>query len=121
MKMVSYSLDSMEITYVYTKRRSEFGRQANFSDRPAELHCDISPDPNLSSNFVVRNPVDTASQVGAEMSEHEVSDLMDGWVVVLPRPQDLRWNSIPASVHHCTSVAQFKSKLKSHLFSLYCD
>lgn len=66
----------MEITYVYTKRRSEFGRQANFSDRPAELHCDISPDPNLSSNFVVRNPVDTASQVGAEMSEHEVNTIV---------------------------------------------
>lgn len=62
----------MEITYVYTKKRSEFGRQAIFSDRPAELHCDISPDPSLTANFVERNPVDTASQIGPEMSEHEV-------------------------------------------------
>src|SRR6218665_335733 len=29
--------------------------------------------------------------------------------------------SLPASVRQCTSVAQFKSKLKTHLFSLYYD
>jgi hypothetical protein len=31
------------------------------------------------------------------------------------------WNSLPTSVRQCTSVAQFKSKLKTHLFSLYYD
>src|SRR6218665_979018 len=31
------------------------------------------------------------------------------------------WNSLPVSVCQCTSVAQFKSKLKTHLFSLYYD
>src|SRR6218665_384839 len=31
------------------------------------------------------------------------------------------WNSLPVSVRQCTSVAQFKSKLKIHLFSLYYD
>src|SRR6218665_2878970 len=31
------------------------------------------------------------------------------------------WNSLPVSVRQCTSVAQFKSKLTTHLFSLYCD
>jgi len=31
------------------------------------------------------------------------------------------WNSLPVSVRQCTSVAQFKSKLKTHLFSLYYD
>jgi len=29
------------------------------------------------------------------------------------------WNSLPASVRQCTSVVQFKSKLKTQLFSLY--
>src|SRR6218665_292378 len=29
------------------------------------------------------------------------------------------WYSLPASVRQCTSVAQFKSKLKTHLFPLY--
>src|SRR6218665_658070 len=31
------------------------------------------------------------------------------------------WNSLPLSVRQCTSVAQFKSKLKIHLFSVYYD
>ncbi|XP_064614684.1 dynein intermediate chain 3, ciliary-like [Liolophura sinensis] len=63
----------MEIVYVYTKKRSEFGRQCNFSDRQAELHVDIIPDPSLAENFIVRNPVDTGIQCVQEMSEHEVN------------------------------------------------
>ena len=62
----------MEIVYVYTKKRAEFGRQCNFSDRPAELHVDILPDPSLADNFIERNPVDTGIQHVQEMSEHEV-------------------------------------------------
>lgn len=62
----------MEIVYVYTKKRSEFGRQCNFSDRPAELHVDILPDPSLADNFIERDPVDTGIQHVQEMSEHEV-------------------------------------------------
>jgi len=31
------------------------------------------------------------------------------------------WNSLPASVRQSTSVVQFKSRLKTHLFSLYYD
>ncbi|XP_074647572.1 dynein intermediate chain 3, ciliary-like isoform X2 [Tubulanus polymorphus] len=63
----------MEIVYVYTKKRNEFGRQCNFSDRPAELHVDILPDATLSENFVERNPCDTGIQCVQEMSEHEVN------------------------------------------------
>lgn len=63
----------MEIVYVYTKKRSEFGRQCNFSDRPAELHVDILPDPSLAANFIVRDPCDVAIQCSQDMSEHEVS------------------------------------------------
>lgn len=62
----------MEIVYVYTKKRAEFGRQCNFSDRQAELHVDIVPDPSLAENFIERNPVDTGIQCVQEMSEHEV-------------------------------------------------
>ncbi|CAH1794607.1 unnamed protein product [Owenia fusiformis] len=63
----------MEIVYVYTKKRAEFGRQCNFSDRPAELHVDITPDPSLLENFIERNPVDSKIQCAQEMSEHEVN------------------------------------------------
>ena len=62
----------MEIVHVYTKKRAEFGRQCNFSDRPAELHVDIVPDASLQDNFIERNPVDTGIQCVQEMSEHEV-------------------------------------------------
>ena len=65
-------LINMEIVYVYTKKRAEFGRQCNFSDRPAELHVDIVPDTSLAENFMERNPVDTGIQCVQEMSEHEV-------------------------------------------------
>lgn len=63
----------MEIVYVYTKKRQEFGRQCNFSDRQAELHVDITPDPSLAENFIERNPVDTGIQCIQEMSEHEIN------------------------------------------------
>jgi len=69
---VSLTYSVMEIVYVYTKKRSEFGRQCNFTDRPAELHCDIAPDTNLAANFIKRNPVDIRLQCTQEMSEHEV-------------------------------------------------
>ena len=62
----------MENVYVYTKKRAEFGRQCNFSDRPAELHVDIAPDQSLTENFIERNPVDSGIQCVQEMSEHEV-------------------------------------------------
>lgn len=63
----------MEIVYVYLKKRSEFGKQCNFSDRQAELNIDIAPNPELSAQYVERNPVDTGIQCSASMSEHEVS------------------------------------------------
>lgn len=63
----------MEIVHVYTKKRSEFGKQCNFSDRPAELHVDILPDPSLLDNFIERDPVDNGIQCVQMMSEHEVT------------------------------------------------
>ena len=62
----------MEIVYVYTKKRSEFGRQCNFSDRQAELHVDIAPDDKLLQDYIEKNPCDTGIQCVQEMSEHEV-------------------------------------------------
>ena len=72
MLFVRVTHSAMEIVYVYTKKRSEFGRQCNFSDRPAELHCDIVPDASLAANFVVRCPIDRGLQCTQEMSEHQV-------------------------------------------------
>nr|XP_025046201.1 dynein intermediate chain 2, axonemal [Pelodiscus sinensis] len=63
----------MEIVYVYVKKRSEFGRQCNFSDRPVEINVDIHPDPSQATNFIERNPIDTGIQCASDMSEHEVN------------------------------------------------
>ena len=57
---------------MYTKKRSEFGRQPLFSDRPAETNTEIKPDDALRKDFIDKNPVDMAIQYASEMSEHEV-------------------------------------------------
>uniref|UniRef100_A0A672ZFR1 Dynein, axonemal, intermediate chain 2b n=1 Tax=Sphaeramia orbicularis TaxID=375764 RepID=A0A672ZFR1_9TELE len=63
----------MEIVHVYTKLRSEFGRQYLFSDRPTELLVDIPPDPSLAMQFITKTPRDQATQACREMSEHQVN------------------------------------------------
>lgn len=63
----------MEIVYVYTKKRSEFGRQALLSDSSAQLHINIEPDDSLRENFIEKDPVDMAIQYAPEMTEHEVA------------------------------------------------
>lgn len=63
----------MEIVYVYTKKRREFGRQCNFSDRPAEVHVDIPSDSDYLHNYCQRNPITRGVQCTPEMSEHEIN------------------------------------------------
>lgn len=63
----------MEIVYVYTKKRNEFGRQAIFSDKQPELCADILPEPSLKAEYIHKDPVDIAIQLTPEMSEHEVN------------------------------------------------
>ena len=65
-------LFQMEIVYVYQKKRSEFGKQALLSDRPAEVSLTISPDPAYMKNYVERNPTHTEIQATPDKSEHEV-------------------------------------------------
>lgn len=60
--------------YVYTKKRSEFGRQPLFTDTSAQLIIDIEPDPLLKDDFIEKDPVDVALQYVPEMSEHEVRE-----------------------------------------------
>ncbi|KAJ3305547.1 Dynein intermediate chain 2, axonemal [Kappamyces sp. JEL0829] len=63
----------MEIVYVYQKKRSEFGKQALLSDRPAEVSLAIQPDPAYMKNYVERNPSHTEVQATPDKSEHEVN------------------------------------------------
>ena len=66
----------MEIQYVYSKRRSEFGRQCNFYDRPVEVHCNIPADEEVSAKFISRNPVDNEIQCDQQLAEHEVRKVL---------------------------------------------
>lgn len=62
----------MEIVFVYTKKRSEFGRQPLLSDSNPQVHINIEPDESLRDNFIMKDPVDMAVQYAPEMTEHEV-------------------------------------------------
>ena len=62
----------MDIQYVYTRKRNQFGRPTNFSDRPAEILADIVPDLTLLQEFIYRNPVEIGVQHSIQLSEHEV-------------------------------------------------
>ncbi|XP_078257962.1 dynein axonemal intermediate chain 2 [Rhinoraja longicauda] len=110
----------MEIVYVYTKIRSEFGRQCNFSDRPAELHVDIIPDPALADHFIEKNPVDVTVQFSKDMSEHEVNTehisteirginhLEGGW------PKDIN----PNDLEHTMRFRKKVEKDENYIFTL---
>ncbi|XP_047239768.1 dynein axonemal intermediate chain 2 isoform X5 [Girardinichthys multiradiatus] len=63
----------MEITHVYAKLRSEFGRQCLFSDRPEEVMVDIHPEPSLASQFILKTRKDQGLQACRDMSEHQVN------------------------------------------------
>ena len=66
----------MDITHVYTKVRSQFGRQPLFSDINAQLLVNCEPDESLADNFIVKDPVDMAVLNAPEMTEHEVRLLL---------------------------------------------
>ncbi len=57
---------------MYTKKRSEFGRQPLFSDSAAQLQVNIEPEESLRENFIEKDPVDMVVQYAPEMTEHEV-------------------------------------------------
>jgi dynein intermediate chain 2 len=65
----------MDIQYVYTKKRNEFGRPTNFTDRSAEILTEIVPNLNLLKEFIYRNPVEIGVQNSIQLSEHEVNTL----------------------------------------------
>ncbi len=64
---------AMEIVYVYTKKRKEFGRHTgHFADRPAQVEVEIN-DPNkeeLKENYMEKNPCVLEMHCIASISEH---------------------------------------------------
>ncbi|CAK1586260.1 unnamed protein product [Parnassius mnemosyne] len=64
-----------EITYEYTKRRREFGKQTLFEDYGPEMCVSIPCNPNYYKNYILRNPVHVAIQNTSTMSEHWVNSV----------------------------------------------
>lgn len=62
----------MDIQYVYTKKRNQFGLPINFADRSAEVLAEIIPNINLLENFIYRNPIESGVQNASQLSQNEV-------------------------------------------------
>ncbi|KAG8236580.1 hypothetical protein J437_LFUL015766 [Ladona fulva] len=61
----------MEINYIYTKKRSEFGKQCFFADTTHFIYQDIPSNPSLNVNYIPQNPADRGAQCADVQAEHE--------------------------------------------------
>jgi dynein intermediate chain 2 len=62
----------MDMQYVYSKKRSEFGRQCLFVDDGPKLMENIMPNKELLNEYIVKNPVSRSTQCSNVLAEHEV-------------------------------------------------
>ncbi|XP_066602906.1 dynein axonemal intermediate chain 2-like [Prorops nasuta] len=62
----------MDNTFVYTRKRNQFGRKCNFSECE-KLEIDLKPNPALMQNFIRVDPVTQATQCNKIYSAHEVN------------------------------------------------
>lgn len=63
----------MDIDYVYTKLRKNFGRQCFHFDEGPKLVDDIKPDKTFMEKYIFKNPVDKGTQFGHMMSENQIN------------------------------------------------
>ena len=63
----------MEVAYVYTKTRAEFGKQCFFADGPTEILESILPTDEYDDSYVQRNPRSVGVCTAPPMSESEVN------------------------------------------------
>ena len=63
--------DTHQVAYLYTKPRSEFGKQCKFSDSKTEILENILPTKEYDKSFHQRNPTITEFDIIPDMSETE--------------------------------------------------
>lgn len=56
-----------QLSYNYAKERREFGRRCNFSDKSQAI-VSIQPNRDLFKDFILRNPVDRATETPRQMA-----------------------------------------------------
>lgn len=67
----------MDITFVYTKKRMDFGKQCVFTDVGPELLEDIKPNKKDMEEYIYKNPISKETQYSSFQAEHEVSIFSD--------------------------------------------
>ncbi|XP_022112334.2 dynein axonemal intermediate chain 2 isoform X1 [Pieris rapae] len=65
----------MEITFSYTKKRCEFGRQPLFCEQGPELCDSVPPNTAEHKHYILRNPVHQPTQNTPCFSEHHVNTI----------------------------------------------
>lgn len=65
----------MDIQYVYTKKRSEFGRQCLFADDGPKTMDNVLPNKEFFNEYIYKNPVNRSTQCSSILAEHEVTAL----------------------------------------------
>lgn len=61
-----------EVTYTYTKKRTDFGRQCFFLDEGPRIVEDIKPDKKNMDDYAFINPIDKYAQSHYQQAEDEV-------------------------------------------------
>lgn len=62
----------MEPTFVYTRKRIEFGKQNFFTDDGSVLLEDLKPNKKEFEDYILKNPVSRETQRSFIQAEHEV-------------------------------------------------
>ncbi|PNF32875.1 Dynein intermediate chain 3, ciliary [Cryptotermes secundus] len=65
----------MDVQYVYTKKRSEFGRPCFFVDEGPKLMENIMPNREFHNGYIFKNPVNRSTQCSSVLAEHEVNTI----------------------------------------------
>ncbi|KAJ9578526.1 hypothetical protein L9F63_005255 [Diploptera punctata] len=66
---------TMDLQYVYTKKRSEFGRQCLFMEEGPKMLENLMPTKELMNNYILMNPVNHSTQCTSILAEHEVNTI----------------------------------------------
>ena len=63
----------MEVAYLYTKVRSDFGKQVRFEDPETRVLWTVAPSDEFDKYFVLRNPSVATLDTSPHMSEHDTN------------------------------------------------
>eukprot|EP01029_Cantina_marsupialis_P028422 TRINITY_DN776149_c0_g1_i1.p1 TRINITY_DN776149_c0_g1~~TRINITY_DN776149_c0_g1_i1.p1 ORF type:complete len:575 (-),score=193.02 TRINITY_DN776149_c0_g1_i1:132-1856(-) len=63
----------MEVVYLYTKKRAEFGKHCQFDDVPARILDSIKSTKDYDNDYTLKNPSIAEISTVPEMSEHEAN------------------------------------------------